>query len=101
MEKFRQLVNTFENVFKADKTLTLVQRLRHTVIKFGLKKINISYSKISLVDIRKKLSLDSVEETEHIVAKAIRDGVIDAVIDHDKQWISSLSHTDIYASNEP
>ena len=79
----------------------MVQRLRHTVIKFGLKKINISYSKISLLDIRKKLGLESVEETEHIVAKAIRDGVIDAVIDHDKQWISSLSHTDVYASNDP
>jgi len=84
MEKFRQLVSNFEAVFRIDKTLTLVQRLRHTVIKFGLKKINISYSKISLADIRKKLGLESVEETEHIVAKAIRDGVIDAVIDHDK-----------------
>ena len=84
MEKFRQLVNQNEKVFKADKTLTLVQRLRHTVIKFGLKKINISYSKISLNDIKRKLGLESVEETEHIVAKAIRDGVIDAVIDHDK-----------------
>ena len=58
-------------------------RLRHTVIKFGLKKINISYSKISLEDIRKKLSLEKNEETEQIVAKAIRDGVIDAVLDHD------------------
>ena len=48
MEKFRQLVTTFEDTFRRDKTLTLVQRLRHTVIKFGLKKINISYSKISL-----------------------------------------------------
>lgn len=39
-------------------------RLRHTVIKFGLKKINISYSKISIEDIRKKLSLEKNEETE-------------------------------------
>ena len=101
MDKFRQLVQTFEETFRVDKTLTLVQRLRHTVIKFGLKKINISYSKISLQDIRKKLGLESDEETEHIVAKAIRDGVIDAVINHDKQWISSLSLTDVYASNEP
>lgn len=61
----------------------MVHRLQHTVIKFGLKKINIAYSKISLADIKKKLSLESVEETEQIVAKAIRDGVIDAKIDHD------------------
>lgn len=53
------------------------------MIKFGLKKINIAYSRISLSDIQKKLSLESVEETEQIVAKAIRDGVIEAKIDHD------------------
>lgn len=88
-------------MFIADKNLTLVQRLRHTVIKFGLKKINISYSKISIPDIKKRLGLDSVEETEHIVAKAIRDGVIDAVLNHDKQWMESLPITDVYASNDP
>jgi len=67
----------------ADKTYSLILRLKHTVIKFGLKKINISYSKINLKDICQKLSLESVEETEQIVAKAIRDGVIEATIDHD------------------
>lgn len=51
-------------MFQADKVLSLVHRLKHTVIKFGLKKINISYSKISLADIASKLSLESVEETE-------------------------------------
>jgi 26S proteasome regulatory subunit N3 len=69
------------------------------VIKFGLKKINISYSKISLKDIAKKLSLDSVEETEQIIAKAIRDGVIEAVLDHDNQWMRSQDSTDVYTSN--
>jgi 26S proteasome regulatory subunit N3 len=101
MEKFRQLITQYQKVFQADKNLTLVQRLRHTVIKFGLKKINISYSKISIPDIKKRLGLDSVEETEHIVAKAIRDGVIDAVLNHDKQWMESLPITDVYASNDP
>jgi 26S proteasome regulatory subunit N3 len=48
-----------------------------------LKKINISYSKISIDDIRIKLMLQTTEETEHIVAKAIRDGVIDATINHE------------------
>lgn len=45
--------------------------------------------------------LGSVEETEHIVAKAIRDGVIDAVINHDNQFIQSCALTDVYQSNEP
>jgi 26S proteasome regulatory subunit N3 len=42
-----------------------------------------------LEDIRKKLSLEKNEETEQIVAKAIRDGVIDAVLDHDFQFLRS------------
>lgn len=64
MESFKQLLTKYQALFQADRNLTLIQRLRHTVIKFGLKKINISYSKISLKDIAKKLSLESVEETE-------------------------------------
>lgn len=84
MEKFNAHAARYQKMFKADKTLTLVHRLKHTVIKFGLKKMNISYSKISLADIASKLSLESVEETEQIVAKAIRDGVIDATINHDE-----------------
>ena len=83
MEKFNGLLQRYQAMFKADKVLSLVHRLKHTVIKFGLKKINISYSKISLADVAKKLNLESVEETEQIVAKAIRDGVIDATIDHE------------------
>jgi len=76
-------------------------RLRLTVIKFGLKKINISYSKISLDDIRQKLYLESNEETEQIVAKAIRDGVIDAIIDHEQGFMKSRDITDVYTSNDP
>ena len=81
--------------------MALMHRLKHTVIKFGLKKINISYSKISLKDIMTKLALESVEETEQIVAKAIRDGVIEATINHDELFMQSLSFVDQYASNDP
>jgi 26S proteasome regulatory subunit N3 len=81
--------------------LSLVHRLKHTVIKFGLKKINIAYSRIHLKDIQAKLSLESQEETEQIVAKAIRDGVIEASLSHDNQWMQSLSLVDVYSSNEP
>ena len=35
------------------------------------------------------------------MAKAIRDGVIDATINHDEQYIQSLPQTDVYTSNEP
>ena len=96
MNLFKKQMLQYKNVFTADNNLTLVQRLRHTVIKFGLKKINISYSKISIDDIRIKLMLQTCEETEHIVAKAIRDGVIDATINHEKQFIQSSALTDVY-----
>jgi len=89
METFKKILQTHQTLFEKDKNFTLIQRLRHTVIKFGLKKINISYSKISIKDIAQKLGLDSVDETEQIVAKAIRDGVIDAVVDHDHMWMKS------------
>ena len=79
----------------------MVHRLKHTVIKFGLKKINVSYSKISIADIQTKLGLESADETEQIVAKAIRDGVIDAKLDHDSRAMLSLPLTDVYATNEP
>jgi 26S proteasome regulatory subunit N3 len=101
MEKFRQLLKNNAKVFNADKNMALVHRLKHTVIKFGLKKINIAYSRISLKDIMDKLGLESVEETEQIVAKAIRDGVIEATLNHDEMTMQSLSVTDQYASNEP
>lgn len=87
METFKKVLIKYEMIFTADKNYSLISRLKHTVLKFGLKKLNISYSKISLRDIQKKLSLDSVEETEQIVAKAIRDGVIDAVINHDEGFM--------------
>ena len=101
MDNFKRLLEKHQGLFLADKNLSLIQRLRHTVIKFGLKKINISYSKISIKDIAKKLSLESVEETEQIVAKAIRDGVIEAVLDHDSQWMRSQETNDVYTSNDP
>ena len=39
------------------------------MIKAGVRMINLSYSRISLVDIAQKLQLDSAEDAEFIVAK--------------------------------
>jgi 26S proteasome regulatory subunit N3 len=51
METFKKILNKYEKVFQQDKNYTLIMRLKHTVLKFGLKKLNISYSKISMSDI--------------------------------------------------
>lgn len=45
--------------------------------------------------------LSSVEDTECIVAKAIRDGGIDAEIDHEQGWVTSRASPDIYTTAEP
>lgn len=59
--------------------------------------ISLSYSRISLADIAKKLRLDSPQDAEYIIAKAIRDGVIEASLDHQNGYmqskvISNLKH---------
>ncbi len=101
MDLFKKILTKYEHIFQGDKNYTMILRLKHTVLKFGLKKLNISYSKISLADIKQKLGLETLEETEQIVAKAIRDGVIEAVLDHDAGVMKSKDTHDIYTSNDP
>ncbi|KAI8090692.1 proteasome regulatory subunit C-terminal-domain-containing protein [Thamnidium elegans] len=101
LNKFQEALAQYDAVFKKDKTYTLILRLRHNVIKTGIRMISLSYSKISLRDICIKLHLDSEEDAEFIVAKAIRDGVIDATLDHSKGFMKSKEIVDIYSTNEP
>ena len=49
--------------------VVVIIRLRHNVIKTGVKMISLSYSKISLENIAQKLQLDSAVDAEFIVAK--------------------------------
>ncbi|KAJ3084255.1 26S proteasome non-ATPase regulatory subunit, partial [Physocladia obscura] len=99
--KFQDTLAKYITTFRADKTYTLILRLRHNVIKTGIRMISLAYSKISLKDICLKLQLDSEEDAEYIVGKAIRDGVIDAVIDHEHGFMKSKEIVDIYSTNEP
>lgn len=91
----------YKDLFLKDGNYNLINRLRHNVIKFGLRKINLSYSKISLQDVTHKLGLESIQDTECIVAKAIWDGVIDAQIDHEHQHLMTWEVVNLYTSNEP
>lgn len=98
---FQEVVTKYSEVFKKDNTYLLVLRLRHNVIKTGLKKISSAYSRISFQEISQKLNLGSPEDAEYVVAKAIRDGGIDASINHTEGYIKSNDNVDIYATNEP
>lgn len=99
--KFRKTVDQYSDVYKQDKTYSLIQRIRQNVIRTGLKKISLSYSRISFTDICEKLHLDNPEDVEYIVAKAIRDGIIDATIDHEHSFMQSKETIDTYSTSEP
>ncbi|XP_022660421.1 26S proteasome non-ATPase regulatory subunit 3-like [Varroa jacobsoni] len=98
---FNQVLESYGARFQADHTYTLIIRLRHNVIKTGVRMINLSYQRISLADVAAKLQLGSAEDAEFIVAKAIRDGVIEATIDHDKGYVQSAENIDVYCTGEP
>lgn len=101
LQQFQTVMNIHRAAFQADKNLSLVQRLGHNVVKTGLRKLSIAYSHISLADVATKLRLPSVAAAEHICAKAIRDGVIDATINHDAGTLTSVDQSDLYATQEP
>ncbi|XP_066949823.1 probable 26S proteasome non-ATPase regulatory subunit 3 [Macrobrachium rosenbergii] len=98
---FTSTLNEYKSKFQEDHTFMLILRLRHNVIKTGLRAISLSYSRISLADVASKLTLGSREDAEFIVAKAIRDGVIEAVIDHEHGYMQSKETVDIYCTREP
>ncbi|WWC70387.1 uncharacterized protein I206_104337 [Kwoniella pini CBS 10737] len=98
---FQKAFEQHEKVFLEDSTHFLILRLRHFVIKTALRTITLAYSRISLSDICIKLNLDSEEDTEYIVAKAIKDGVIDATIDHEKGYMVSNKIKNVYETDEP
>jgi 26S proteasome regulatory subunit N3 len=87
LSQFQATLQTHSAQFTADSTLTLLSRLRQNVIKTGLRKLSLAYSRISLRDICLKLHLESEEDAEYVVGKAIRDGVIDASIVHERGWM--------------
>ncbi|CAG9797756.1 unnamed protein product [Chironomus riparius] len=101
LKRFGEVLTNFGEKFRHDHTFTLIIRLRHNVIKTAIRSIGLSYSRISPADIAKKLGIDSKEDAEFIVAKAIRDGVIEATLDPEKGYMRSKESTDIYSTREP
>ena len=119
----RQVAEAEEAVWMKDRTHNLVVRLRHNVIRAGLFRISLAYWRISLADVASKLGacsicsacqqpaaspnfavsagLASVQDTEYIVAKAIRDGGIEAEIDHEHGWITSRATPNTYSTSDP
>lgn len=104
LELFRNVAEKFAANFSADRTHNLIVRLRHNVIRTGLRNISISYFRISLADVAEKLRLKSpnpVADAESLLAKAISDGAVDATLDHENGWMVSKETGDVYSTNEP
>ena len=57
---FHETVNQFSDRLKLDGTYTLISRLAHSVVKAGLRRLNTSYSRISLADIAHRLGLGAI-----------------------------------------
>jgi len=98
---FETIIAEHADTFRRDGTYTLILRLRQNVIKTGIRMMSLSYSRISLRDICIRLHLGSEESAEYIVAKAIRDGVIEATLDRERGFMKSKEVGDVYATREP
>lgn len=98
---FETTIADHADTFRRDGTYSLILRLRQNVIKTGIRMMSLSYSRISLRDICIRLHLGSEESAEYIVAKAIRDGVIEATLDREHGFMKSKEVGDVYATREP
>ncbi|KAK4498093.1 hypothetical protein PRZ48_010749 [Zasmidium cellare] len=101
LQAFLKCASVNEPQFRKDGTYTLILRLRQNVIKTGVRMLSLSYSRISLRDICTRLGVDSEESAEYITAKAIRDGVIEASLDHQNGHMVTVPQKDAYSTTEP
>lgn len=101
LQAFLKCVSLNEAAFRKDGTYTLILRLRQNVIKTGVRMLSLSYSRISLRDICTRLGVESEESAEYITAKAIRDGVIEASLDHQNGHMVTVPQKDAYSTTEP
>ncbi|KAL3937037.1 MAG: hypothetical protein SGBAC_007763 [Bacillariaceae sp.] len=98
---FNSVVSEQASLLQKDSTYTLISRLAHQVVKAGLRKLHMSYSRLSLQDVADRLGLPSAKSAEFVVAKAVRDGVLDATIHHIEGYVQSHDLIDVYATKEP
>ncbi|EPY32799.1 26S proteasome regulatory subunit N3 [Strigomonas culicis] len=99
--RFMSILQQHKDIFEHDRTYSLIVRVRQHVIKTGLRRICQAYSRIRISDVCVKLSMENPADAEYILSKAIRDGVIDAVIDNEKGELITSDTVDVYTTSEP
>jgi 26S proteasome regulatory subunit N3 len=100
---FHSIIEKHAETFQQDNLLTLVRRVHHNVTKAGLRKISVAYSRIQISEICRKLGLENERDCEFMVAKAIRDEVINANIVHGPNgaYLQSKESINIYSTQQP
>ncbi|CCH61825.1 hypothetical protein TBLA_0F02860 [Henningerozyma blattae CBS 6284] len=101
LKKFTSTIATYKQQLIKDGNYQLCVRLRSNVIKTGIRIISLTYKKISLKDICIKLNLDSEQTVEYMISRAIRDGVLEAKINHKLGYIETTELLNVYGTNEP
>ncbi|KAI1697252.1 PCI domain-containing protein [Ditylenchus destructor] len=103
--EFNKVLQDFSETFTKDHTSTLIVRLRQNVIKTAIRQISMTYSRIYIRDIAKKLQLGSTTEAEYVVEKAIKEKTIDGCITYDRKtqerYLQSSESQDVYRTTEP
>ena len=106
VDGFKRTKEEFETVFKEDKTITLVERIHQSVIRTAIRQISLTYSRIFITDVAAKLQ-SSPEDAHDTVMKAIKEGILRAVIvsnDPDfkgKAYVKFGESDDQYRGTEP
>ncbi|CAH00640.1 proteasome regulatory particle lid subunit RPN3 [Kluyveromyces lactis] len=98
---FTQSLSKYKKELVQDSNYQLCVRLRSNVIKTGIRMISLTYKKISLKDICLKLHLDSEQTVEYMISRAIRDGVIEAKINHEEGYIETSELLNVYSTKQP
>lgn len=101
LARFQKVLADFHAQFKGDRNDSIITRLHQNVLRAGLKRLNFAYSRIPLAEVSRKLGLPSVDDAEFVVMKAIKDGVIDATVDHAQQFMQSNAIVNSYYTQEP
>lgn len=57
LKNFHSVVEQYKEAFLRDKLYNIILRLNQIVIRIGLRRISIAYSRISLKDIASKLNI--------------------------------------------
>jgi len=102
---FTRVVESHGAVFARDGLSHLVARLRRNVIRSGVRRVALAYTRISLADVASKIGLEgSSSDVASVVAKVIRDGgegMEEAYIDHASGCLCSRGAPNVYGTRSP